>query len=252
MRMAENTSVLRETDEDSRRLARKLVRSASYVSLAVTDAQSGFPAVSRALAATDFDGVIVILVSSLAAHTKSLIADPRCSLLAGEPGKGDPLAHARITVFAKAEKIERDDAAHARLRRRFLNRHPKSALYIDFPDFAFFKLLPVQASLNGGFGRAYALEGNDLVTPVDFKRQDWLSVEENIMIRNQDATHLAKALGLSIKTTCRISGIDPAGIDFMCKSVLFRHEFATQHPHPQSLDEEVAGILLIVQPLHKI
>jgi hypothetical protein len=250
--MAEKTSVLRETDEQSRLLARKLVRSALHISLAVTDSRSGFPAVSRALAATDLDGVTVILVSSLSAHTQSLITDPRCSFLAGEPGKGDPLAHARITVFAQAEQIARDEPSHARIRRRFLNRHPKSALYIDFPDFAFFKLMPVKASLNGGFGRAYALEGHDLVTSVDLTAPDWSTVEDDIMSKNQEATHLAKSLGLAPSKTCRISGVDPAGIDFISGRVSFRHEFATQHSNPQSLAEDVAGILYSVQPVHKI
>jgi putative heme iron utilization protein len=46
---------------------------------------------------------------------------------------------------------------HARIRTRFLNRHAKAKLYIDFPDFRFFRLDSAIASLNGGFGRAYIL-----------------------------------------------------------------------------------------------
>ncbi|WP_137130389.1 pyridoxamine 5'-phosphate oxidase family protein [Rhizobium sp. FY34] len=244
--MAETQSVLRQTDDESRRLARKLLRGASFVSLAVCDQQSGFPAVSRALTATDYDGVPVILISSLAAHTKSLLADQRCSLLAGEPGKGDPLAHARITVFAQAHAVDRDSEAHGSIRRRFLNRHPKSALYIDFPDFAFFRLMPMYASLNGGFGRAFALESQDLLTPAGSSASDWLRLEEEIMSTNQDATQLARTLGYAITKKCHLTGVDSSGIDFATGSVSFRYEFKSQQPDPQSVIDEISRILDIV------
>ena len=149
-------SLLRDTDEDARRLARTLVRGARYMALAVLDPQSGFPAASRALTATDLDCVPIILASALSGHTKGLAADPRCSLLAGEPGKGDPLAHPRITLQCLAEPVERPSENHERIRERFLDHHPKAALYVDFPDFRFFRLVPQCASLNGGFGRPCA------------------------------------------------------------------------------------------------
>lgn len=161
---SDKPSVLRETDDDAREQARMLLRSAPYVALAVLDPQTGFPSVSRVVLGTDVDGVPVILVSGLSAHTGALDADPRCSLLAGEPGKGDPLAHPRLTVQCLAGRVARDSALHDRLRDRFLSQHPKTQLYIDFPDFGFFRLQPQNASLNGGFGRAYVMPGEDLVT----------------------------------------------------------------------------------------
>jgi putative heme iron utilization protein len=160
---AEKPSVLRETDDDAREQARVLLRSAPYVALAVIDPQTGFPSVSRVVVATDVDGVPVILVSGLSAHTRALDADPRCSLMAGEPGKGDPLAYPRLTVQCLAERIGRDRPVHGRLRDRFLAQHPKTQLYIDFPDFGFFRLQPQTASLNGGFGKAYLMPGDDLL-----------------------------------------------------------------------------------------
>ena len=51
------------------------------------------------------------------------------------------------------------------MRARFLERHPKAKTYIDFPDFNLFRLSPVSANLNGGFGKAYAIEGKDLIGP---------------------------------------------------------------------------------------
>lgn len=156
--------LLRETDEEARRLARALMHDARYMALAVLDPATGFPSASRALTGTDVEGVPVILASALSGHTKGLLADPRCSLLAGEPGKGDPLAHPRITVQCLANVVERPGEAHDRLRTRFLDFHPKAALYVDFPDFRFFRLVPQSAALNAGFGRAYALTREDLLS----------------------------------------------------------------------------------------
>lgn len=160
---ADGQKVLRDTDAEAVALARRLLREAPYMTLAVLHPQTGFPFASRVLTVTGDDGVPAILASALSGHSKGLAADPRCSLLAGEPGKGDPLAHPRITLQCIAESVPRDSESHHRLRDLFLARHPKSKLYIDFPDFGFSRLLPQDAALNGGFGRAYRIDSRDLV-----------------------------------------------------------------------------------------
>ncbi|NLR96796.1 HugZ family protein [Rhizobium sp. P38BS-XIX] len=159
--MNDKPSVIRETDEDARNQSRILVHTSAYAALAVIDPETGYPSVSRVLTATDDDGTPIILVSALASHTKALLKDARASALFGEPGKGDPLAHPRLSLRCKAERVDRDGDAHGRIRTLFLERHPKAKLYIDFPDFSFFRLVPLDASLNGGFGRAYILSAQD-------------------------------------------------------------------------------------------
>ena len=156
------TRVIRETDAEAIRLAKTLLRTARYGALAVLDPQSGAPLASRVAVATDLDGTPLILVSSLSEHTGGLDADPRCSLLLGEPGKGDPLAHPRISLRCRAERLQRGTPAQIRAERRYLNRHPKAKLYAGFGDFAFFRLEVERASLNGGFGKAYHLDRADL------------------------------------------------------------------------------------------
>lgn len=162
--MEKNRSVLQDTDAEAIALARQLIAAAPFATLAVIDPETGFPSASRILTVADEDGTPVILVSGLSAHTRALMADPRCGLLFGEPGKGDPMAHARLSVQCLCETTtERDQAFRDRLRSLFLARHPKAKLYIDLPDFRFLRLLPRSASLNGGFGRAYVLSGEQLV-----------------------------------------------------------------------------------------
>ena len=147
---------IRETDEEALSLARELSRE-TLGALATIDPSTGFPAVSRVSLIVD-GGDPVTLVSDLSHHTVAMDADPRCSVLLGTPpGKGDPLAFPRVTVFGEARAVERRTEEHLRLREAWLATHPKAALYIDFGDFRFWRLRVARASLNGGFGKAYEL-----------------------------------------------------------------------------------------------
>jgi heme iron utilization protein len=110
--------------------------------------------------AVDTDGVPLILISRLSAHYGALEGDTRCSLLLGEAGDGDPLRHPRITVVCLAAKVPSDERASAKA--QFLKRHPGAEMYADFADFDFWRLVPLCASLNAGFGKAYALSADDL------------------------------------------------------------------------------------------
>ena len=219
--MAEKPSVLRETDDEARKLARILLRSARSAALAVIEpASNGFPFVSRVLVGIDTDGTPVTLVSALSTHTQALAADNRCSLLSGEVGKGDPLAHPRLTVQCEAEKIEYGHAPR---------RHPKSELYIDFPDFTFFRLQPVKASLNGGFGRAYALDGKDLLiySPAidDLAAMEERAIEHMNSDHPDAASRYAQVYCKAEGTDWRICGLDAAGADLASGDQLRRLEY---------------------------
>ena len=178
---------IRDTDAEAIRLGKTLLRTARYGALAVLDPRSGAPLASRVAVATDLDGTPLILVSSLSEHTGGLLADPRCSLLLGEPGKGDPLAHPRISLRCLAERLERGTPVQARVERRYLNRHSKARLYAGFGDFAFFRLDVERASLNGGFGKAYHLTRADLI--FNGPANDELIAAEQPAIDHMNADH---------------------------------------------------------------
>lgn len=156
------TDPIRPTDDQARGLARSLLDLARYASLATAD-DAGHPSVSLVSFALDHDRTPVLLVSALSSHTTQMRHDPRCALLVGEPGKGDPLAHPRVTISCKAEFVARPSEENDRLRPLYLQRQPKAELYIDFGDFTFVKLQMLSASLNGGFGKAYRLTRDDLI-----------------------------------------------------------------------------------------
>lgn len=207
--------LIRETDHDAIRQAKSLLRQSRYGALAVIDPQGGGPLVSRVGVATDLDGTPILLVSMLAAHTPALIADPRCSLLVGEAGKGDPMAHARISLSCAATRLDADSPDGVRARRRYLNRNPKAALYAGLGDFSFFRLNIDKAHLNGGFGRAYVLSAKDLLAAVP----SGLDNVEQGAIEHMNADHAAAT---ALYATCfgklddadwTVSGFDGEGMD---------------------------------------
>jgi putative heme iron utilization protein len=159
--MAEPFDPVQSANESARETTRQLLREARFGTLATIN-ENGYPFASLVTFALDRAQTPFLLVSRLSGHTKHLLADPRCSLLVGEPGKGDPLAHARITIQCSASIVDRASDENIILRTLFLARHPKAALYIDFADFLYIRLTMMEASLNGGFGKAFRLKSDDL------------------------------------------------------------------------------------------
>lgn len=160
----ERTEVFRDLTPQALAEATALLRAATHAALATLAQEDGHPMVSRIGIAVMTDGVPVTLVSDLAAHTPALRADARCSLMVGEPGKGDPLAHPRVMLKCRAEPVDPRSALQVAARTAYLGSHPKAKLYADFADFHFFRLVPVGGTFNAGFGKAYRLTAGDLFT----------------------------------------------------------------------------------------
>ena len=150
-------------DEAARILAKRLLRTASRAALASLEPQTGFPYASLVTVATTLDGSPLLLVSELSLHSRALAVDARCSLLLEAGGSGDPLANPRLTIFGRAQFLDRGGDAGGQARQRFLDRHPKAALYADFGDFSFVRIEPERALLNAGFGRASELVAGDFM-----------------------------------------------------------------------------------------
>src|SRR5256714_2409473 len=101
-------------------LAKTLLRATRAGTLATLDRNTGHPFASLVNVATDVDGSPLILTSRLSTHTANLEHDGRASVLLAETGKGDPLAHPRLTVLGTFARVERESPDEARVGRRFL------------------------------------------------------------------------------------------------------------------------------------
>src|SRR3990170_2697005 len=146
---------------DPKTAARKLLREARSGALATLMAGAGDPYCSLVNVATAFDGSPILLISRLALHTKNILVDARVSLMLDERKEGDPLQGARVMLMGRAEQT---DDAH--VRRRYLARQPEAAMFVDFPDFAFYRVVITGAHLVAGFGRIVDLKPKDILVDV--------------------------------------------------------------------------------------
>jgi heme iron utilization protein len=218
-----------KADFDAVAIAKGLLRVTRAGALSTLDRNTGHPFGSLVNVATDTDGSPLILVSRLATHTANLEKDGRTSLLLTSPGRGDPLAHPRLTVLGTFALVGRQDVAEPRLRRRFLARHPKSELYAGFGDFSFWRLTVVSAHLNAGFARAADLKAADLLTHIS-DAQDLIDAEADALAHmNADHAEAVRLYATKLlggdDGVWRMTGLDPEGIDLAQSDVTLRLPF---------------------------
>jgi len=124
---------------------------------------AGYPYGSVAPYVVNHQGMPVILISSLAEHTKNIAHNAHVSLLAFSD-EGDLQANARLTLLAKAEQTDKQDDL---LRARYLRYLPQAESYFDAHDFSFYTLYITQARYIAGFGKMGWVEGEDFQIPTN-------------------------------------------------------------------------------------
>jgi putative heme iron utilization protein len=233
-------------DFDPQSVAKGLLRATRAGSLATIDRNSGHPFASLVNLATDIDGSPLILVSRLSTHTANLEKDGRASVLLAAAGKGDPLAHPRLTLLGTFAQVSRDHADEPRLRRRFLARHPKSELYAGFADFSFWRLAVVSAHLNGGFARAADLTAADVLTDLR-DAQSVIAAEAGAVAHMNDdhaeavRLYATRLLGAA-DGRWRLTGLDPDGLDLALGDATLRLPFPERVTDPQILRKSLVDL----------
>ncbi len=233
-------------DFDAAAVAKQLLRTARAGALATIDRNTGHPFASLVNVANDVDGSPLILISRLSTHTANLEKDTRASLLLTTAGRGDPLAHPRLTLLGDFVQVPRTDQDEPRLRRRFLARHPKSAIYADFADFSFWRLAVVSAHLNAGFARAADLKAGDVMT--DIAGADALTEAEASAVSHMNADHAdavrlyaTKLLGAE-DGPWRLAGLDPEGLDLALNDATLRLPFPRRVATAEELRKAVVEL----------
>jgi heme iron utilization protein len=233
-------------DFDPKAVAKGLLRATRAGALATIDRNTGHPFASLVNVATDVDGAPLILVSRLSTHTANLEVDGRASLLLAATGKGDPLAHPRLTLLGSFVQTARDDPQQPRIRRRFLARHPKSELYAGFGDFSFWRLVTVSAHLNGGFARAADLKAADVMTDV-VGAEGLIEAEAGAVAHMNDdhaeavRLYATKLLGAE-DGAWRLTGLDPDGLDLARGDATLRLPFAHRITGAEQLRKAVVDL----------
>ena len=110
-----------------------------------------FPFGSLMPYALDAQGRTIFLISNMAMHTQNLKADPHASLFVAQSvDGGDPLGVARATLIGLVSPVPESDLPA--VRELYLSSHTNSHYWVDFADFGFFRLEPIDVYYVGGFG----------------------------------------------------------------------------------------------------
>ena len=204
--------------------ARNLLRRARTGTLATLNADDGAPYASLVNLATDVRGCPLVLVSTLAWHTRNLLADPRGSVMVAEvPGQGDALTGPRVTVMGRFSRVDAGQAA-----RRYLARHPAAEIYAGFGDFGFWRLEPERAHAVAGFGRIETIPANEMFPSAD----EMIALEEGAVQHMNDdhddaIQRFAQRLLGATPAGWKIMAIDPDGADLRRGDDVLRLPFET-------------------------
>lgn len=220
--------------------ARLMMRAADRAALATGLAGSGWPYASLVLAALDHDGAPLLLVSTLAEHTKNFLKDERVALLYdATTGLDEPLTGARATVLGRIAKT--DDARH---KARFTARHPSAEGYAGFRDFACYRVAVERAHLVAGFGAIHWIEAEALIVPLT----PALAAAEAGLLAHMNQDHAA-ALDLYAQsfagragTGWRMTGIDPDGLDLRRGGEVARVTFVERIEGPEEARRELVRL----------
>ncbi|HEX7562734.1 MAG TPA: DUF2470 domain-containing protein [Bradyrhizobium sp.] len=224
-------------DFDAARLARSLLRRSRQGALATLTPGSGDPYCSLVNVASHPDGSPILLISRLALHTRNLLGDARLSLMLDERAEGDPLEGSRIMLAGLAEQASGEDVAI--LRRRYLNAHPSSEVFVNFKDFSFFRIRPTGAHLVAGFGRIVDLKPEQFLTDIS-DGASLLEAEQGVLDHmnadHHEAMNLYATKLLGAKSAdWRCTGCDPEGIDLQAGSITLRLDFPRRIVTPAAL-----------------
>ena len=225
------------TDFNPSKLVRSLLRRRREGALATLMAGTGAPYCSLVNLASHPDGMPILLISSLAVHTRNILADSRVSLMLDERSSGDPLEGARIMLQGRAEPVAPEGLEL--VRRRYLAAHPSAEGFVDFTDFSFFRIVPSGAHLVAGFGRILDLKPEQFLT--DTADASALIEAEPDAIAHMNADHrdtmnlyATRLLGAQ-SGDWRCTTLDPDGMDMRANDTTLRLDFPERVTRPADL-----------------
>lgn len=211
----------------------------------------GYPFGSVAPFVLGHDCQPVILISSIAEHTKNIILNPKVSLLAFADAE-DLQANARLTLLGSAVKIEKDDAD---LRARYLRYLPQAASYFDMHDFAFYRINLTHARYIGGFGNMSWLSSDDFFsTTLDSP----LAAQETAIIEHMNADHAHSLIAYCQHfhqveaTQAQMLGLDSDGFDVNVNNGIEMKILRFNFDHPIHDAQSARAALVRMSQLAKI
>ena len=188
--------------------ARQFLRTAHHGILSAHSAKfAGYPFGSVTPFILDQDCQPIILISSIAEHTKNIINNPKVSLVVFEKNE-DLQANARITLLGEVAQIDKNDA---NLMARYGRYFPESIGYFAVHDFQFYRINITQARYIAGFGKMGWLDANALNKPQNQDANQVIAELEDSMIEHMNMDHAQ-----SLMQYCQhFYQIKPASVDLI-------------------------------------
>jgi hypothetical protein len=205
----------------------------------------GFPFGSLMPYTLDLRGHPLFLISKMAMHTQNLRADPRASLFVAQTlTDGDPLGAARATLIGRAEPVPESEIASAR--ECYLTTHENSRSWVDFADFGFFRLEPVDIYYVGGFGVMGWVAARDY----EDASPDPLAAAAPDIIEHMNADHaeamilIAQSFAGCEATEASMTSVDRLGFYLGLKTADGMKGTRINYPHEVRTPEETRKALI--------
>lgn len=205
------------------REARQMLRSHRYGALCTLSKKlDGHPFGSITPYLVNHDGSMIILISSLAEHTKNIQQDPRVSLITHNQDSPHIQTQGRITVVGKAQIITDKDKAGT----RYLRYFPEAQSYFDMHDFSFYRIMPQSLRYIGGFGKIHWIEADSyLVPPYPLIPQENDVISHMNMDHRKAMCHYCQHFYKIEVLHVEMLGIDCDGFDVRADGKILRFNF---------------------------
>ena len=144
------------------RAARQLLRAHRYGVLStLSEKFNGHPFGSIMSYLVDHDGSLLILLSTLAEHTRNIRHDARVSLITHSQNDLNIQSQGRVTVVGVVQPA----GDNPRLAVRYLRYFPEAETYLTMRDFSFYRIVPQTLRYIGGFGKIHWISAISYLVP---------------------------------------------------------------------------------------
>ena len=203
------------------REARQLLRAHRYGALSTLSKKfDGYPFGSITPYLVDHDGSLLILISTLAEHTKNIQHDPRVSLITHNQESPHIQTQGRITVLGTAA-VENNLTDTGK---RYLRYFPEAQDYFSMHDFSFYRIVPHAIRYIGGFGNIHWVRPEKyLCSPSPLMQQEQAVIEE------MNAEHKSALMAYTPQEdeSTELIGIDCDGFDLRSGERIIRIQSKT-------------------------
>ena len=208
--------------------ARQMLRAHRYGVLSTLSKKfDGHPFGSITPYLVDHDASLLILISTLAEHTKNILQDPRVSLIAHDQHNPHIQSQGRITVVGNAVPEAGPEPGREQAALRYQRYFPESQAYFAMHDFSFYRIRPIAIRYIGGFGRIHWVDMENYVVPPYPLIEQESNVIAHMNSDHQDTMrnycqHFHQCAALDVA----MLGIDIDGFDVRADGKVWRFDFA--------------------------